>query len=86
MNLNSDLRNKSVASSATVMLTNNSKYGKIMTDGDGNTLYFFTKDKDTSTSDCNGQCIANWPLFYADTLTFGPGLESEDFGYNHAGR
>jgi predicted lipoprotein with Yx(FWY)xxD motif len=79
LNPNPDLRSKNITSSATVKLTYNSQYGMIMTDGDGNTLYFFTKDKDAGTSDCNDQCIANWPVFYADTLTFGSGLEAEDF-------
>jgi predicted lipoprotein with Yx(FWY)xxD motif len=63
-----------------VMLTHNSKYGNIITDGVGRTLYFFTKDKDTSTSVCNGGCAEAWPVFYGDSLIIGGGLEAEDFG------
>jgi predicted lipoprotein with Yx(FWY)xxD motif len=34
--------------------------GKALVDGKGMTLYVF--DRDTSgTSNCNGQCVANWP-------------------------
>ncbi len=76
---NSILKAASVSTSETVMLFDNDKYGKILIDGDGMTLYFFTKDKDTSDSDCNGQCVTNWPIFYADTLNIGTGLEEEDF-------
>ena len=68
-----------VATTESVMLSDNAEYGKIMIDGDGMTLYFFTKDKDTSDSDCNGTCISNWPVFYADTLNIGAGLEPGDF-------
>ncbi len=78
-NSNSTSKPAHVSTSETVMLTDNTEYGKIMIDGDGMTLYFFTKDKDTSDSNCNGQCVTNWPIFYADTLTIGSGLESEDF-------
>ena len=62
-----------------VILTNNSNYGNILTDGAGNTLYFFTKDKDIAASDCNGGCVAAWPIFYLDSLIIGAGLESKDF-------
>ena len=63
-----------------VMIIKNSKYGDILTDGAGNTLYFFTKDKDTAASDCNGQCASAWPKFYADSLVITNGLEANDFG------
>ncbi len=69
---------KSAAIVANVQITNNSKYGMILTDGTGRTLYFFAHD--TTTSACNGQCAALWPAFYADSLTIGAGLNASDFG------
>ena len=66
-----------ISTHATVMLSNNSKYGSILTDGAGYTLYFFTKD--TLNSSCNGQCAVIWPVFYADTLTVGAGLADSNF-------
>ena len=69
--------NAKAASIASVMLTNNSKYGSILTDGKGYSLYFFTKD--TLNSSCNGQCAVIWPAFFADSLTVGAGLADSDF-------
>ncbi len=66
-----------VSTNAKVMLTNNAKYGSILTDGAGYTLYFFTKD--TLNSSCNGQCAVIWPAFFADSLTVGAGLADSDF-------
>lgn len=43
-----------------VMVTNNPAFGEILTDGNGMTLYTYSKDtKDTST--CYGTCAVNWP-------------------------
>ncbi len=67
-----------INSTMEVKITNNSKYGMILTDGTGRSLYFFAKD--TTTATCNGSCANIWPAFYADTLTIGPGLDKSDFG------
>ncbi len=74
-NLNSP---KKINSTMEVKLTNNSKYGMILTDGTGRTLYIFAKD--TTTATCNGSCANIWPAFYADSLTIGSGLDDHDFG------
>jgi predicted lipoprotein with Yx(FWY)xxD motif len=71
--------------SATVKLTDHGgALGKILTDGDGKTLYYFAKDLPTSggkaaTSGCNAACTAGWPPFHAATITAGPGLNAADF-------
>lgn len=37
-------------------------FGEVLTDGDGNTLYIFTKDEaGRPKSTCNGQCAQTWP-------------------------
>lgn len=50
-----------------------------MTDGDGRTLYFFTKDV-ANPNACQGDCLANWPVFAADRLIVADGLNAADFG------
>jgi|GEM_PF-1428321 len=75
--LSNDNSPANVSTNAKIMITNNTKYGLILTDGGGNTLYFFTKD--TLNSSCNGQCAVIWPVFYADTITIGAGLADSDF-------
>jgi len=47
-----------------VMLKENAKFGKIMTDSKGRTLYFLSRDA-FGNSECSGTCLDNWPIFYA---------------------
>ena len=65
--------------SQTVIITNNPSLGEILTDGNGRTLYFFTKDA-FGSSLCTGGCADIWPIFYADSLIIGNGLDPDDFG------
>lgn len=61
-----------------VQLADNAKFGKIMTDSNGRSLYFFSDDAgDTST--CYGACATAWPIFYSKNLTLSDGLKSADF-------
>jgi predicted lipoprotein with Yx(FWY)xxD motif len=48
------------AASVTLMVANNATLGKILTDGNGMTLYIFKKDTQ-GVSNCNGQCLVIWP-------------------------
>jgi predicted lipoprotein with Yx(FWY)xxD motif len=52
------------ASGATVMTADNASFGKILTDGNGNTLYLFDQDHGM-TSACNSACLATWPQLTA---------------------
>ncbi|MCL6216791.1 hypothetical protein [Zunongwangia pacifica] len=64
--------------SATVSLTNNSKFGNILTDGSRRTLYFFSNDsKDNST--CTESCLSAWPVFYQETIKTDDDLDTNDF-------
>jgi len=51
------------AASASVAVAT-SGLGKILTDGQGRTLYLFTKDKGSASS-CTGSCTGVWPAFTA---------------------
>ena len=69
-----------VAPPPDIVLADDPELGKILTDGMGFTLYYFTKDALPDTSLCTGGCVTNWPLFYAENPKLGEGLDMEDFG------
>jgi len=48
----------------TVTTRNVGSYGRVLVDGRGLPLYYFTRDKGTS-SRCYGKCAAAWPVTYA---------------------
>ncbi|WP_462319195.1 fasciclin domain-containing protein [Marinilabilia sp.] len=62
-----------------VNVTETIDYGKILTDADGNTLYFFTPDAD-GTSACIDGCLDNWPVFYSEDMIIPAELDASDFG------
>src|SRR6266540_2290237 len=52
---------------AAIVKVVNSRFGPILADAGGRTLYAFTKDvKGSGHSNCNGECIATWPALTAD--------------------
>jgi predicted lipoprotein with Yx(FWY)xxD motif len=63
-----------------IKLADNATLGKVLTDQEGNTLYFFTRDAMPDTSLCSGGCLNTWPVFYAETPVAGEGLSGSDFG------
>ena len=66
-----------------VQLKDNAKVGgKILTDKNGKTLYYFSKDA-SGASACTGNCLVNWPIYSAGDLTaikLDAGLDKADFG------
>ncbi|AXG72141.1 secreted repeat-containing protein [Kordia sp. SMS9] len=63
---------------SSVQLSDNTALGTILTDADGKTLYFFSKDT-KDTSQCLGGCLDAWPIFYTQNITTSTGLEVSDF-------
>ena len=61
-----------------VKLISNATHGDILTDRDGNALYFFSKDT-KDTSQCADTCLDSWPVFYNENITVGKGLDVDDF-------
>ncbi|MFI8414248.1 hypothetical protein ACIGB6_17460 [Paeniglutamicibacter gangotriensis] len=62
----------SPAAATADLMTGDSSLGTIVVDGEGMSLYYFTKDtKDTTTSACTGDCLVAWPIAVAsgDTST-----------------
>jgi predicted lipoprotein with Yx(FWY)xxD motif len=67
------------ANAPNVRLANDATLGSILVDGDGNSLYFFSRDTRT-TSECVDGCLNNWPVFYDADISVGTGLDASDFG------
>jgi predicted lipoprotein with Yx(FWY)xxD motif len=59
------------------VLVAESDLGQILTDADGNTIYYFANDTE-GTSNCDADCLANWPPVPAEgTPTAGEGVTAE---------
>lgn len=62
----------------TVKLAANADLGSFLVDGDGMTLYYFTRDE-AGVSNCKGQCAVIWPVFHAAKISVPAGLDPADF-------
>ncbi len=63
----------------TIMTAQNADLGNYLVDGQGRTLYYFTKDA-PGVSSTTGKVAANWPAFYAGEIIVPSNLDSSDFG------
>lgn len=71
--------------SATVSVAPTS-LGDVLVDGDGRTLYLFTKDEG-ETSTCTGGCASAWPALMVDgPPVAGTGVDEAQLGTNAAGQ
>ncbi len=52
------------AAAPAVVATANTRYGMILVDGGGRTLYLFEKDQ-PNRSECSGACAEDWPVFHS---------------------
>lgn len=76
---NSDDETQMTVDNRTVKVAENATFGKILTDKDGKTLYFFSVDS-KSTSLCTNGCLDAWPIFYTDNLAINDSsLNASDF-------
>ena len=65
------------ASGEAAVITADSDLGAILTDAAGMTIYFFANDTE-GTSNCEDDCLANWPAVEAeDNPTAGDGVTAE---------
>jgi len=66
--------------SVSFQIKNDAHFGSVITDGSGNTLYFFSLDANGSSA-CTtaGGCLAVWPIVYEASPTLGTGLNASDF-------
>ena len=63
---------------ALALMMADSSLGQILVDGNGMTLYLFTKDS-PNTSACTGQCLVNWPPLVGEP-TAGMGVDDSKLG------
>jgi predicted lipoprotein with Yx(FWY)xxD motif len=61
-----------------VRLADDASLGKILTDSEGMSLYFFSLDT-KDNSECFDGCLNAWPIFYEENLTVDAGLQTSDF-------
>ncbi len=52
---------------STLTLTDHPELGTVFTDGQGNTLYYFSNDVG-GENNCSGGCADNWPIYYAEDI------------------
>ncbi len=62
----------------TVMVATKKPMGDYLVDGNGNTLYYFTKDS-PGESVCTGDCLKNWPAFAVQPIVVPSALDPKDF-------
>jgi predicted lipoprotein with Yx(FWY)xxD motif len=73
------------AAVATVKVAD-TKYGKVLTDDKGNTLYSFSKDE-KSKSNCTGTCAATWPVYAPAAISAGAGIDATKLAsFDNAGK
>jgi predicted lipoprotein with Yx(FWY)xxD motif len=65
--------------SGKINLATDASLGEILVDGNGNTLYYFTRDVNGESA-CSGGCLDSWPIYYSEDLEVGTGLSQADFG------
>ncbi|GAA0438628.1 hypothetical protein GCM10008983_14380 [Lentibacillus halophilus] len=53
--------------------------GNYLADGEGMTLYLFTKDE-KGTSNCTDDCLENWPAFTGKDFEVPEGYDKDNFG------
>lgn len=62
----------------TIMTAKSADLGEYLADGQGKTLYYFTKDA-PGISNCKGQCPILWPPFYTEKIMVPAGMDPTDF-------
>ena len=68
------------AMEVSVQVATNPQLGEILVDGNGMTLYMYTKDE-ADKSNCAGGCLEAWPPLLADgTVIAGDGVDANLLG------
>lgn len=71
--------NSVVIDKKTIKVAQSNTFGKILTDREGKTLYFFSRDS-KGISECTTGCLDVWPIFYTDNLSnIDKSLNASDF-------
>jgi predicted lipoprotein with Yx(FWY)xxD motif len=62
-----------------IQLAQDAKFGAVLTDNSGKTLYFFASDV-AGTPTCTGGCETLWPLYYSADLSTDMNVNAADVG------
>jgi predicted lipoprotein with Yx(FWY)xxD motif len=62
------------ATAAGTLRLADSKFGKILTDDTGRTLYLFTNDTKNKSA-CAGACLTTWPVYAPATISASAGID-----------
>ena len=68
-----------IGSKSTVTVAAHPQLGTILVDGEGRTLYLFTRDEG-STSSCTAGCAQTWPPLLASLEVAGKGVQADLLG------
>lgn len=63
---------------ADVGIAETADLGKYLTDAEGMTLYYFTKDSPNQSA-CTGLCLERWPVFQVEVNEVPEGIAKSDF-------
>ncbi|HZG56637.1 plastocyanin/azurin family copper-binding protein [Paenibacillus sp.] len=64
---------------ARIGLASDPELGTLLTDDEGRTLYFFTRDA-ADPNACQAGCLQNWPIYYEESIVVPAMLDKADFG------
>ncbi len=67
-----------LAAGPTVKIEKKGGVGTYLADAKGMTLYTFKKDM-PGMSHCEGPCVDNWPIYFAEKVEAGAGIKAGDF-------
>lgn len=67
-----------LAGDATVKIAKKDGVGTFLTDAKGMTLYTFKNDM-PGMSHCEGACVENWPIYFAERVDAKEGVAAKDF-------
>lgn len=62
-----------------IQLDENPTHGKILTDANGRTLYYFSDDVDGKSA-CTGGCLTNWPIYHSADVTTDAKVNKAEIG------
>jgi len=74
-------RSTEASQAGMTLVVRNTRYGRILFDGQNRVLYGFTRDKRNGPSRCYGACAAAWPVYFSKaTVRAGSGVKRSLIG------